>query len=98
MHLRRVGVWSAAVVCFALGVLVVYRWTSYVGMDDKYSATHAQLASLEMKIEAFALDTGQLPKTLQDLLVSTGQNDWRGPYAKKADLLDPWGQIGRAHV
>jgi type II secretory pathway pseudopilin PulG len=45
-----------------------------------------------MKVRAFQSDTQMLPKTLQDLLVQNDVPNWRGPYAKSREFLDPWGQ------
>ena len=41
-----------------------------------------------MKIEAYQIDTGQLPRNLGDLLSSNGVAKWDGPYAKDADIYD----------
>jgi general secretion pathway protein G len=47
--------------------------------------------ALGSKVELFILETGQLPHTLNDLLVGRG-SEWHGPYARPADLLDTWGR------
>lgn len=39
-----------------------------------------------MKIEAYQLDTGDLPKDLTDLVANNGIPRWRGPYAKEAEI------------
>ena len=58
----------------------------------KYGAGKAQLASLSMKIESYALDVGSPPKTLQQLMEKSGNaSGWAGPYAKPSDLKDPFG-------
>ena len=38
------------------------------------------------------MDTGRLPTSLDDLVTQPGNaNGWLGPYAKAAELKDPWG-------
>lgn len=62
-------------------------------MDSgKYNAGKAQLQSLGMKIETFALDNGNPPQRLEDLVRAPGGTGmWNGPYAKDSDLKDPYG-------
>jgi general secretion pathway protein G len=63
------------------------------GVDKgKYGAGKAQLASLSMKIESYAMDVGGVPARLEDLVLKPANaNSWQGPYAKRSDLLDPFG-------
>ena len=44
--------------------------------------SEAQLFSLSKEIEAYYLDTGELPKTLGDLITDRGTAKWNGPYSK----------------
>jgi hypothetical protein len=75
------------IVCVALGV-----WAYHTAFSElPYNATDGQLASLEMKLRAFNLDTHSLPRTLEGLVTSDGSPNWQGPYAKSKDLIDPWG-------
>lgn len=60
--------------------------------SGKYNAGKAQLQSLSMKIENFALDNGNPPANLRELVSSPGGAAmWNGPYAKESDLKDPFG-------
>lgn len=60
--------------------------------SGKYKAGEAQLQSLGMKIENYALDNGNPPSNLQGLASNPGGNAmWNGPYAKESDLKDPFG-------
>lgn len=60
--------------------------------SGKYNAGKAQLQSLSMKIENYALDNGNPPQSLQDLVSAPGgASMWNGPYAKESDLKDPFG-------
>ncbi|GGL65076.1 type II secretion system protein GspG [Pseudomonas brenneri] len=63
------------------------------GVDKgKYGAGKAQLASLSMKIESYAMDVGSAPARLEDLVLKPANaNSWQGPYAKRSELLDPFG-------
>ena len=58
----------------------------------KYGAGKAQVQALAGKIEAYALDNGSPPASL-DALVKKPPNapNWQGPYAKPSDLVDPFG-------
>lgn len=57
----------------------------------KYNAGKAQLHSLEMKVQAYSLDNGSLPQSLNDLITRPGNAaNWSGPYAKPVDIKDPF--------
>lgn len=52
-----------------------------------------QIQMFEQGILAFQIDTGKLPKSLDDLVRSTGDKKWNGPYLDKIKEIpkDPWG-------
>lgn len=58
------------------------------------TATKADIASLELALDAFEIDTGRYPSTTEGLsaLVNAPSNltGWRGPYVRKVPT-DPWG-------
>lgn len=59
--------------------------------SGKVKATKAKIAATSSKIEMYALDVGELPQQLQDLLQKPGNvDDWNGPYVKESDLKDGW--------
>ena len=65
-------------------------WQNY--QSAQYKAGIAQVHSLEMKIQSYALDNGSAPQSLNDLVNRPGNaSNWTGPYAKEADLKDPFG-------
>jgi len=65
-------------------------WQNY--QNAQYKAGVAQVHSLEMKIQAYALDNGSAPQNLNDLVTRPGNAaNWNGPYAKPADIKDPFG-------
>ncbi|MBS0438085.1 MAG: type II secretion system major pseudopilin GspG [Proteobacteria bacterium] len=59
--------------------------------NGEYKAGVAGVHSLEMKVQAFMLDNGSPPQSLNDLVTRPGNaTNWNGPYAKEADLKDPF--------
>jgi general secretion pathway protein G len=57
----------------------------------RYSAGKAGMHSLEMKVQGYILDNGSPPQSLNDLVQRAGSAaNWNGPYAKPADLKDPF--------
>jgi len=55
-------------------------------------AGQAGVKSLEMKVQAYMLDNGSAPSSLNDLVARPGNaSNWNGPYAKESDLKDPFG-------
>lgn len=59
----------------------------------KETAAQTQISSFDVALDAFEVDNGFYPQTLDDLLVMPSNADnWRGPYLKKSTLpMDPWG-------
>lgn len=82
----------AVIVLLGIVATIVVRQVGGNVDKGKYGAGKAQLASLSMKVESYALDNGAPPPTLQ-ALVSKPSNakTWTGPYAKPSDLKDPFG-------
>ncbi|SQF99218.1 general secretion pathway protein G [Paucimonas lemoignei] len=82
----------AVIVLLGIVATIVVRQVGGNVDKGKYGAGKAQLASLSMKIESYALDVGAPPKTLQQLVEKSGNaGGWAGPYAKPSDLKDPFG-------
>ncbi|MFN0117432.1 MAG: type II secretion system major pseudopilin GspG [Elusimicrobiota bacterium] len=55
-----------------------------------------QISNIEMAIDSFSFDTGRIPNNQEGLTalqsnISNGE-EWKGPYIKKKQLLDPWGR------
>lgn len=56
------------------------------------AAATTQIQNFEMAVTNFQIDTGKLPKDLNELLVSSGDKKWDGPYIKASEIpKDPWG-------
>ena len=75
----------AVIVLLGIVATIVVRQVGGNVDKGKYGAGKAQLASLSMRIESYALDVGSPPNTLQQLV------DKPGGYAKPSDLKDPFG-------
>jgi general secretion pathway protein G len=77
-----------------LGIVGVIVARSVAGRVDtgKWDAGKIGVTKLDQDVQAYALDNGSPPKSLQDLLVKPSDApSWNGPYAKPADLDDPFG-------
>ena len=58
--------------------------------STKVKSAQIQLEMLRTSMEAFRLDLGDYPETLEQLRVSSGAG-WDGPYLPKSVPKDPWG-------
>jgi len=59
--------------------------------SGEYKAGVAGVKSLEMKVQAYMLDNGNAPQSINDLVARPGSaSNWNGPYAKESDLKDPF--------
>ncbi len=82
----------AVIVLLGIVATIVVRQVGGNVDKGKYGAGKAQLASLSMKVESYALDVGAPPPTLQALATKPSNvTGWAGPYAKQSDLKDPFG-------
>jgi general secretion pathway protein G len=82
----------AVIVLLGIVATIVVRQVGGNVDKGKYGAGKAQLASLSMKVESYALDVGAPPANLQQLLTKPANaTGWMGPYAKPSDLKDPFG-------
>ncbi|QKZ04945.1 type II secretion system major pseudopilin GspG [Pseudomonas eucalypticola] len=82
----------AVIVLLGIVATIVVRQVGGNVDKGKYGAGKAQLASLSMKVESYALDMGAPPKDLAQLVDRpAGDSRWSGPYAKPSDLKDPFG-------
>jgi len=86
----------AAVLALALSIAVVtkMRATAVVSKynDGRSHAGTLGVKSLQYKVELYVLDVGSVPVSLNDLISAPAEiKGWQGPYAKPADLIDPFG-------
>ena len=60
--------------------------------EAQISAAKSSIASISLAIDVYEVDNGAYPASLQSLITKGGEQNWRGPYLKKAEMpLDPWG-------
>lgn len=80
------------IVTVLIGGIVAFAASRILGGGDNAKAklAKAQVQTLAEKVQQYEMDTGQLPGTLDNLVASPGVDGWLGPYAKAADLKDPW--------
>lgn len=82
------------IVIVLIGAVLTLVGSRVLGGADRGKANLAksQIQTLAGKIENYQLDTGRLPAKLDDLVSQPGgASGWLGPYAKSAELNDPWG-------
>ena len=76
-----------------IGGIVAFAASRILGGGDraKVNLTKAQVQTLADKIQQFQGDTGALPGSLGELIKAPGSAvGWLGPYAKDAEMKDPW--------
>jgi general secretion pathway protein G len=78
-----------------LAALIVPRFVGRIG-GAKQAVAQQKVAVLEAKVLEFQADCGRFPTTqegLQALLRPPADvaEQWKGPYVKEKDILDPWG-------
>jgi len=82
------------IVIVLIGAVLTLVASRVLGGADRGKANiaKAQVQTVASKIDTYRLDTNRLPAQLQDLVdAPAGVQGWLGPYAKSADLNDPWG-------
>jgi general secretion pathway protein G len=82
------------IVIVLIGAVLTLVGSRVLGGADRGKANLAksQIQTLAGKVENFQLDTGRLPGKLDELVTQPGgSSGWLGPYAKPAELNDPWG-------
>jgi general secretion pathway protein G len=76
-----------------IGGIVAFAASRILGGGDRAKAnlSKAQVQTLAEKVQQYEMDTGVLPPAL-DALTANAANvpGWLGPYAKPAELKDPW--------
>lgn len=81
------------IVTVLIGAIVAFAARQIFGGSDKakYNLAKSQMQTLAQKIDSYRDDTGELPSNLEDLVKAPANaQNWLGPYAKEADLKDPW--------
>jgi general secretion pathway protein G len=89
------------VVIVLIGLLATIVGARIFGGSDraKFKLAQTQVDTLASKIEQYQQDVGSLPPNLDALVKApSGSAGWLGPYAKEAELKDPWGHALEYHV
>jgi len=75
-----------------IGGIVAFAASRILGGADRAKANLAksQVLTMAQKVQSYEMDTGSLPQDLGALVVDPGAPGWLGPYAKEAELQDPW--------
>ncbi len=77
-----------------IGILAALVIPKIMGRSEQARATaaHADInGGIKSALDAFEVDNGFFPKTLQDLVQQPGNaKNWHGPYLDKIPM-DPWG-------
>lgn len=76
-----------------IGGIVAFAASRILGGGDRAKANlaRAQVQTLAEKVQQYEMDTGTLPSALDALVGNSGNaSGWLGPYAKPAELKDPW--------
>lgn len=82
------------IVIVLIGAVLAFVGSRVLGGKDRgdYNIAKAQVQTLAGKVDSFQMDTGRLPTALEELVTQPSDvNGWLGPYAKPAELKDPWG-------
>ena len=84
-------------IMIAIGIIMVMAAVALpmfgkMGAKGRVAAATSQIRSFELSITSFQIDTGKLPKDLDELIQNNGDKKWDGPYIKKKEIpKDPWG-------
>jgi general secretion pathway protein G len=92
---RGMSLLEIIIVIVLIGAVLTLVGNRVLGGADrgKASLAKSQIQTLAGKVENYQLDTGSLPARLDDLVTQPGNTSgWLGPYAKPAELKDPWGR------
>jgi general secretion pathway protein G len=76
-----------------LGILAAVVAVSYGGKTQgaMIKATRASIKAIETAIDMYEVDNGKYPSSLQNLVSSSGEPNWRGPYIRGGLPKDSWG-------
>jgi len=82
------------VIIAVLAMVVVPKFTGR-SEQARITAATSDIASLEVALDAFEIDTGRYPSNeegLSALIEQFGElQNWKGPYIKRGVPQDPWG-------
>lgn len=78
-----------------LAALIVPRFVGRIG-GAKQAVAQQKVAVLETKVLEFQADCGRFPTAQEGLHAllrppADVAKEWKGPYVKEKDIIDPWG-------
>ncbi len=75
-----------------LAAVVVGNFGNH-GDNARIKATRTSIAAIGTQIDVYQLDTGRYPSSLENLLTSSDEPNWNGPYLRggKDSIVDSWG-------
>jgi general secretion pathway protein G len=76
-----------------IGILAALVVPKMVGRSEqaRQAAARADISSIKTALDAFEVDSGGYPRSLQDLIQQPGNaKNWHGPYLESLPQ-DPWG-------
>ena len=81
------------IVIVLIGGVLALVGTRLIGGKERadYNLARTQVGIVAGKVDSFQIDTGRYPTALDELVRSDAAG-WLGPYAKEAELKDPWGR------
>jgi general secretion pathway protein G len=78
-----------------LGILAAVAVSNFANKGDtaRVNGTRASIAVISTAVDVYQLDTGRYPTSLDNLLSSSGEPNWDGPYLRggKNAIVDAWG-------
>jgi len=76
-----------------LGILATVVVVNFTGkqVDAMIKATRGSIANISTAIDMYEVDTGRLPSSLDNLVSSSGEPNWNGPYLRGGLPADAWG-------
>lgn len=93
-HARGFTIIELLIVMAILGMLAVMVAPNLFNQADsaRRDAALSQISSLGSALDAYRLDVGQYPDSLEGLVRNTsGRSTWNGPYVRGNIPNDPWG-------
>ncbi len=96
LPLRRNAGFTLLEIMVVMGIIalilgIVANKMAGASTDGQRRATRILIDTVAGKIDTYQLENGY-PSRLEDLLTKPGNaKNWAGPYAKEAELKDPWG-------
>ena len=76
-----------------LGILATIVVVNFSGKQKgaMIKAARASIAAISTAVDLYEVDNGTYPQSLQNLITSSGEPNWSGPYIKGGLPNDPWG-------